>query len=199
MARYGHNSYKIEYDDLIVEIFSKGKSLADFCVEVKCGRRTVFEWIDRYPNFAKQYDYARECAKAFRDNFAQENMWISYGEEGTNFDVKSYISLTKSRFIDMNRESPNVKLFNKKKNPDLFDAMQRLADATAKEEISIEQSKAIAAIIHAASGIKEKELMSIKLDEIERMLKDGTYSNNTTVKSPDAECEVIEEVNDSNP
>lgn len=190
MARYAQNDYRFEYDDLIIDLFSKGKSLADFCVEVKCGRKTVFRWIERYPNFSKAYEYARECAKAYRDKFAIDNMWISYGVEGgTNFDVKSYLRMTQPRFIDMNRETPNIKLFNKKNNPDLFNALQRLAEATAKEEISIEQSKAIAAIIHAASLIKEKELLAVKVEEIERMLKDGTYNNNTTVQSPDAECE----------
>ncbi len=189
MAKFGHNEFKFEYEDLIVEMFSKGKSLADFCVEVKCGRRTVFDWIERYPNFAKKYEYARECAKAYRDNFAVKNMYITYGEEGTNFDVKSYLMLTKQRFSDMNRETPNIKLFNRKKNPDLFDAMQRLAEATAKEEITTEQSKAIAAIIHAASGIKEKEVMFGKLDEVEKLIKEGMFTNNNPVKSPDAECE----------
>lgn len=189
MKVYGHNDYKVEYDELVIEMFSNGKTLADFCVKVGTGRKTVFKWMDRYPNFAKAYEYARECAKAHRDDFAQKNMWISYGEEGTNFDVKSYMALTKPRFNDMNRESPHLKLFNKKKNPDLFEAVQKLADATAKEEITTEQAKAIAAIISTASNIKQIEVLAGKLEEVEKIIKDGMVSNNVPVKSPDAECE----------
>lgn len=189
MARYGHNEYKPEYDALIVEMFSKGDTLADFCVKVGNGRTTVYDWIKRYPRgFAKAYEYARECAKAYRDNYAKEQMWQTYGEEGENFDVKSYLRMTQPRFKDMERETRPPDILGSGKNPDLYKAINKLIAETANESLTIEQAKAITAIINTAVNIKEKEFLAGKLEEIENLIKAGALESKTPVISPAAEA-----------
>jgi len=194
LSIYVNNGYKPEYDALVIKMFSEGETLADFCVKVGCGRRTVYEWTSRYPKgFAKSYEYARECAKAYHHKFCKENMEQTYGVEGSNFDVKSYMKLTQQRFIDMGKETAPPKIIPKGKDPDLYKAICNLASATANEEISTDISKALTSILNSAVGIKEREMLAGRLEEIEKLLAAGAAAGGGVVVSPEAECEDVDD------
>lgn len=67
------NKYKPEYCKLIVDIMSQGDPLVSFAAKVGVGKRTVYDWIKRHPEFAE----AHEKAKA-----ACEHWWATTGKEG---------------------------------------------------------------------------------------------------------------------
>ena len=172
MPRFGNNKFKTEYCTTIIDMFSQGKSLADFCVEVGCGRKTVYEWIDRSPTFADAYSFARECGKSFRDNQAIVGMHKSNEPGATNFDSATYLKLTQQRWKDMEREAPEIKLFDDKQNPDLFKAIIKLAELTANEDITVEHSRQMTAIIATALGVKEGELLAGRVEEMSKQIKE---------------------------
>lgn len=191
MARHGNSEFKPEYEKLVIEMFSKGATMADFCAKIHNHRETVYNWMRVYPSFNKAYYIARELAKSYRDNFSIENMWVSYGEEGTNFDVKSYLRMTQPRFKDMERETPPPEIIPESKNGesiDLIASIRNLTRATVNETLTVEQSRAIATILSGALGVKEKEEMAKKLEEIEGIITGGAALNSGPVVSPTAEC-----------
>lgn len=53
--------YKEEYDQLLIAHMSQGYSFESFGADVGCGRRTLFDWADRYPSFrdAQREGYER--------------------------------------------------------------------------------------------------------------------------------------------
>lgn len=192
MARDKHNKFKEAYQVLVIDMFSKGASMADFCVKVGHHRETVYEWMRKYPSFKNAYKLAREFAKSHRDNTAKEHMWQSYGEEGQNFDVKSYLKLTEPRFKDLQREMPAPEILEDNDNPDLYKAVRQLIKATTTETISIDQSKSITAMINAAVSIKEKEVLAKTLADIEKIIQNGQLNSNSPVVAPVAEFEEVE-------
>lgn len=185
--------YKSEYDTRVIEMFRIGKSLADFCVSVPCGRRVVYDWIDKHPTFAVAYEVAREAAKSFRDNTVQKNLSQSNDKDSMKFDVNSYMRLTQSRFKDMEKESPNINLFNNLDDPDLFKAMIKLAHHTSNEAIPGETARQLAAIISTTIAVKEKELMEERLEKVEEMLELGVLDKNLPVLSPEPEYTTVED------
>lgn len=187
MAKYGQNEFKHEYMELVVEVFSSGGSMADFCVKVGNHRDTVYEWMKRYPAFRDAYYYARECGKAHRDKTAKANMWQSYGKEGENFDVASYLKLTQPRFKDMERETPPPEIMPEGEAPDLMGAIYNLVNASIKDQVTDEKAKAIAQMIVGALTIKEKEYWGAKLEEMERIHKQGAFDAGSPVISPAAD------------
>lgn len=193
MARHPNNEFKPEYEKLVMEVFGRGGSMADFCVTIHNHRETVYNWMRLYPSFKKAYYIAREMAKAYRDGFATENMWQTYGEEGTNFDVKSYLRMTQPRFKDMERETPPPDILEDGEDPDLYKAIRKLIALTTSEAITIDQSKAINGMLNSALGIKEKEALAKTLADIEKVIASGQISNSGPVVSPDAECVLIED------
>lgn len=43
--------YKDEYDQLLITHMAQGYSFESFGADVGCGRRTLFDWIEKYPSF----------------------------------------------------------------------------------------------------------------------------------------------------
>ena len=185
--------YDQSYCKLIIDTFKNGGSLSDFCVKVGTHRRTVYKWKLRHKEFGEAYCYARECGKAWFDNYATERMNIDNSEGAMNFDVKSFIKLHSRRFMDMQRETPPPKIISNKKNPDIYLAINTLVEETLNESVTPEQSKIICNILKNAVDIKEKEHLSEKLDEIEKILKSGQQTQNIPVNSPEAEYDIATE------
>jgi hypothetical protein len=55
--------YKEEYDQLLIQHMSQGYSFESFCATINVGRRTLFDWIDRYESFKEAKSIGHEKAK----------------------------------------------------------------------------------------------------------------------------------------
>jgi hypothetical protein len=53
------SAYKPEYCDLVVEYMARGKSLTAFAGSIRQGKRTVYDWIEQFPEFAEAVERAR--------------------------------------------------------------------------------------------------------------------------------------------
>lgn len=184
--KYANNEYKEEYCELVVKVFSGGGTLSDFCVAVGNPRRTVYGWIKRELDFRDAYAFARECGKAYYDQYIKDHLPIDNSEGAINYDVKTYMKLHSRRFMDLNRETPPPNIISED-NPDLYEASRKLAEATVDESLTIDQSKALGNIIKTLLEVKEKESLAQKLDEVEKILKSGQQTNNVPVNSPEPE------------
>lgn len=184
---YGHTTYRPEHCFTIVDTFKVGGSMADFCVKVGCGRRTVYQWMHANEEFMQAYLYARECAKSYRDKKIEDNLWVSNSEHAENFNVNAYINLTKTRFRDLNSEHIPTPVFEPGKQPDLRQAMLRLTEHAETGSLSTAQVKAVTGIVTEMMNISQHEDIQAQLKELFDVVADGKVTNNAPVVSPLAE------------
>ena len=77
--------YKPEYCDLLIKHMSQGKSLATFGAVVGVSRNAIYEWIDRYPEFAEAKEQAsQKCQEWFEQRLQAKLL----GVKSSNFDPK---------------------------------------------------------------------------------------------------------------
>ena len=77
--------YKPEYCDLLIKHMSQGKSLATFGAVVGVSRNAIYEWIDRYPEFAEAKEQAsQKCQEWFEQRLQAKLLGI----KSPNFDPK---------------------------------------------------------------------------------------------------------------
>ena len=63
LAKHPHSgrptTYRPEYCEAVIEYMGKGKSLTSFAGSLKQSAKTVYEWIERHPEFADAVEVAR--------------------------------------------------------------------------------------------------------------------------------------------
>lgn len=69
-----HTTFTKEIGDEICDRLSEGEPLRHICKDKKIPWRTVFSWIERNPEFAKQYQKARDLGM---DAIAEETLEIA--------------------------------------------------------------------------------------------------------------------------
>lgn len=186
-VRFGQSEYKDEYCDLVIKMFSDGKALEDFCIEVGVGRKTVYSWIDRYPaSFGEAYTLAREYGKAYRNRFIHENSFTSNSPEAENYDIKTYEKVSSRRFKDMELEAPNLNLCDKKM--DLMEMIAKVIELTANGNLEPAQGRVLSDMITSVLKIKEQDIVIKKLDEIEKIMELGQQKS-TYIVSPECIAE----------
>lgn len=158
--------YKSSHCSLIVEMFSKGATLSAFCCEVGVGRHTIYDWIDKYPDFKAAYRFAREKAKHFRDCRVEANLERSNEPGMPTFELANYLQFTKKRFQDLEHERERVNLFDED-SENLFLATKKLLDLAANEKVPSDVARQLTAILTAAVNVKDSENFEQRLKALE--------------------------------
>ncbi len=57
--------YKPEYCQLLIDHMSKGHSFVSFAGTINVGKRTIYEWVERYPEFAEAKAIAKSKCQEF--------------------------------------------------------------------------------------------------------------------------------------
>lgn len=187
VKRYGHTTYRDELCQIIIECFENGGSMADFCVEAGCGRKTVYGWMHAQPEFMQAYLYARECSKSYRDRKIEENLYVSNAEDAVNFNVNAYINLTKTRFRDMNAEHVPTPIISN--TTDLKQAMINLAEHAQEGSLSTAQVKVMTGILAEMISISQNEDVNARIQTLYDIVASGSVKSSATVISPTAELE----------
>ena len=61
----GRLEYKPEYCDELIKYMGQGKSFVSFAGHIGVGKRTIYDWVERYPEFSE----AKQVAKAKCEDF----------------------------------------------------------------------------------------------------------------------------------
>lgn len=165
--RKSQDAYKKEYCELIVDMFSKGASMANFCIAVGHPRKTVYVWIDKHPEFEHAYHMARECGKAYRDETIIQNAWKSNAEDASNFDGNLYHKLTTPRFKDMEMEAVGFKELRNTDN--LTELLSKVSEWAALGQLDTQQARVIGDLISTSLKAKEQDVILKKLEELEKI------------------------------
>lgn len=84
----------------LIELFSKGNGVAEFCADALIVRSTFHEWIKKYPNFKEAYEYAQVCSECVWNapifvgamNF---QMWLIQMKNRFNYSDERKLSIPK--------------------------------------------------------------------------------------------------------
>ncbi len=57
--------YKPEYCEKVIELLKEGASIEEIGLELNCGYKTVYEWMERHPDFAQAIKTGRDYSKGW--------------------------------------------------------------------------------------------------------------------------------------
>lgn len=88
----GRTEYKPEYCETLIKYMSQGKSFVSFAGHINVGKRTIYDWVERYPEFSE----AKQIAKA-----KCEEYYINLGLDMASGNLEkcnatAYVWLTKN-------------------------------------------------------------------------------------------------------
>ncbi len=63
-----HLLYKPEYCQLLIDHMSKGGSFVSFAGTINVGKRTIYEWVEKHPEFAEAKQVAKSKCEEFYIN-----------------------------------------------------------------------------------------------------------------------------------
>lgn len=65
MTKNNRTKYKPEYCDALIEYASKGLYWHTFAAEIKVSKRTLYEWVKKYPAFSEAKEIAEVKCEQF--------------------------------------------------------------------------------------------------------------------------------------
>jgi hypothetical protein len=84
--------YRPEYCEKVIELLKQGMSIEEIGLELDCGYRTVYDWMEKHPDFAQAIKKGREFSHAW---------WLKEGRlalRDTKFSYTGWYMNMKNRF-----------------------------------------------------------------------------------------------------
>lgn len=102
--------YKDEYDQLLITHMAQGYSFESFGADVGCGRRTLFDWVEKYPSFkAAQREGFEKGKKLFEGILMAKVRGLdAKGMDLKKSDTACLIFALKTRYRDTYSEKIDV-------------------------------------------------------------------------------------------
>ena len=109
---YNESLCEVAYD-----LLSQGKTIARVATALKVKRKTIYEWLNKHPEFADAFELGKDACQAY---------WEDRGEAGTfgeyeKFSAASWIFTMKNRFRDDYKD-------DKSDSKDVTDIVSKLID-----------------------------------------------------------------------
>ncbi len=81
--------YKPEYCQKLIESQARGEHIIEFAASVSVSKKTVFEWLDKHPEFAAAYEEGKPKAMAW---YLKEGRKMVKGGNGNGAVWKSFMA-----------------------------------------------------------------------------------------------------------
>lgn len=109
-SKYAVVLYKEEYCQLLIDHMAQGYSFESFGADVNCGRTTLFDWVERYPDFKKAQKIGYEKGKKLFEGIllAKTRGLDAKGMDLKKSDTACLIFALKTRFRDTYSEKVDV-------------------------------------------------------------------------------------------
>ena len=109
-SKFATALYKDEYCQQLVDHMAQGYSFESFGANVGCGRRTLFDWVDKYPDFKEAQKQGYEKGKKLFEGILMAKV---RGIEAKGMDLKKSDSrllefALKTRYRDTYSEKIDV-------------------------------------------------------------------------------------------
>lgn len=96
--------YKAEYCQMLIDHRRDGFSFESFGAIVKCHRGTLYDWVDKHPDFADAKRIAHEECLYHWETLGR------FGLRSKDFNATVYIFTMKARFNDQYGDKREIKL-----------------------------------------------------------------------------------------
>lgn len=157
--------YKPEiHDSSILDIFSQGGFVEEFCAEHDICEMTYFDWLSKYPTFK---EHAR------RGHYKGYVKWIKMPFTlGEAINMSYWYTIMKNKFGMGKTKIPKVLKSNDKDAEVFKNRHDQCWDLLSQGEITIEQAAKLSSM--NMDGLKIEEVTSIepRLAELEKKFKD---------------------------
>lgn len=90
-----NRKYKPEYAQSLIEHMSDGSSFYSFGARVSVGKTTLYDWLEKYPEFKEAYEIARLQSLAWWEKQGQEGLWNT---KETSLNTGAFVFQVSNRF-----------------------------------------------------------------------------------------------------
>jgi hypothetical protein len=160
---------KEEHIPLLIELFSEGKAVCNFCAAAEVAQSTFYDWLDKNEEFAKAYAIAKQLAFEWWMDRAAVNLMEADKEK---FNAKLWQVMMRNRFGFSANRAVELPLLKKCKGP--AEQLQCIINYVSNGDINPQESQQLAALIMAALKVDEHTEVKERLEKAEIMLGDRT-------------------------
>lgn len=169
MAHKGQTKYKVTMPADLIEMFSHGKTCANFCAKYSISRTTFDLWLDTYPEFAEAYEIAKAKAETWYDEVGQKHLIEEH--EGPKLNTTLYSMIRRNRF-EMT-EHRKLKIEGLKKAKNFAEQMQQIINELASGNLTGSEAQQLAKLVETGVKVYENTELEKRVTEIEKASKLG--------------------------
>lgn len=171
MAAKGHSGtkYRDTMPAQIIKMFSEGKSRSYFCAHHSISENTFKLWQEKYPEFAEAYLIAKQKAKKWYEDLAQQHLVEEF--EGPKLNTKLWSMQMRNRFGMT--EHRRLKIEGLKKANNYQEQMQSVVDELADGNLTGSEALQLSRLIETGVKVFESTELLKRVEQIEQSQKTG--------------------------
>lgn len=154
----------------ILEMFSRGKTQANFCAKHTIGTDTFDKWRKRHKLFDAACIAAHNKARDYYDNLRQQYLVEEF--EGAKINWGLFNKMYSCRFNIADKRAVRVKGLGKAK--DEREMLKCLTKAIEDQELTPDEAQKLAGIIEVSLKIKQTQELEDRVKSLEQAEKLGS-------------------------
>lgn len=139
---------------LLLEIFENLHGVAAFCASSGISRKTFWDWLEKHPEFKKQYDIAVDLGAS-----KWENLPLEFASKGLTLNHNYFVMMSRNRY-----KVSQINLKKAKRNTSAS-RMKAAHDSLQEGGITPQEFNQIASGLATESRIKEVDLQKELVDK----------------------------------
>lgn len=160
--------YKYDADyhiPLLIDVFSRGQSIATFCAEAFIVRSTFHQWVIDHPEFGQAYQFANEVSCATWEHEGQR----CYLNPGFNATYWSMVMRNRHNYTEHRR----ITLPALEEATTYTEQQNVIKRALARGDITPQECNQLSAFVMNGARIDELTTMRQELDEVKALVGAG--------------------------
>lgn len=162
-----HNPWSSKYTDSmcqdIIEMFSQGKSQAQFCGKHMLATDTFQKWRKRHKKFDQACVIAHNRAREYWD--AQREIYMVEDAEGAKMNWNAFNKMYSARFNIADKRTVKIKGLGKSK--DEREMLKCLSKAVEDEELTPDEVSKLLGIVDTSLKVKQVNELEDRLKALE--------------------------------
>lgn len=158
----------------IIEMFSKGATRSAFCAKHTISNDTFEKWIKQHWLFGAAYKAAHEKARAYFDKFRDENLEITFNDEGkpeSGINHALFNRMYNARFNIPDKRA--VKLKGMGKADTEREMLKNLMQAVEAGDLTPDEAQKLGSLIEVSLKVKVSQELEARVSQLEQSQKTG--------------------------
>ena len=161
MTSHANSKFNGEYCNRLIEMGKTGCCVAEFCATIPICKDTFYEWIDKYPPFAKAYKVHNALSEAY---------WIQLGKDNIgnpDFNASMYHLQLGSRFGISKTRKIRTKFIDARQ---IMKSLDAIIGAYESCDISLEEFDALVKSLLSLANIQQHEEITARVKALEERM-----------------------------